>query len=303
MKKLYYFSKTNQSLKQFRYLSINSVLIYIGFAIFLGIFTWLIGYTIDFFTNSSKSFSALENENKVLKAKVTELAKRYETLNESFSEILKQSNYLRLAANLSPLTSDELAMGIGGSEFETIPKLNNLNEITKFVEKLSLKIKFEKNEYELITQKLKENKKLFSSLPAIKPCSGEVGVNGFGMREHPILGINRMHEGIDIITDIGTKVHAAGNGVVSFVGYRGGYGLSVEIEHEFGYKTVYAHLFRSLVKEGKKVLRGESIALTGNSGLSTGPHLHYEVHHDGIKLDPSHFFYDDLAFFEQPNKK
>ncbi len=112
-----------------------------------------------------------------------------------------------------------------------------------------------------------------------------------------------MHEGIDIITDVGTNVRTSGNGVVSFIGYRGGYGLTVEVEHNSGYKTIYAHLSRSLVTEGQKVSRGKVIALTGNSGLSTGPHLHYEVHHDGIKLDPSQFFFDDLVLFDQKIKK
>ena len=144
---------------------------------------------------------------------------------------------------------------------------------------------------------------MFASIPAIKPCEGTIGANGFGMREHPILGINRMHEGIDIITDVGTNVRTSGNGIVSFIGYRGGYGLTVEVEHNSGYKTIYAHLSRSLVTEGQKVSRGKVIALTGNSGLSTGPHLHYEVHHDGIKLDPSQFFFDDLALFDQKIKK
>jgi murein DD-endopeptidase MepM/ murein hydrolase activator NlpD len=103
------------------------------------------------------------------------------------------------------------------------------------------------------------------------------------MRRHPILKIVRMHEGVDIITDTGTSVFASGRGKVDFVGRRGGYGLTVEINHGFGYRTVYAHLSKTLVKSGQTIDRGHLIALSGNSGLSTGPHLHYEVHHNGIK--------------------
>ena len=76
-------------------------------------------------------------------------------------------------------------------------------------------------------------------------------MHGFGMRLHPILGIRRMHDGIDIITDRGTPVHATGDGEIDFVGYKGGYGLCIEIDHGFGYRTVYAHLSKALVKRGQ----------------------------------------------------
>ena len=123
------------------------------------------------------------------------------------------------------------------------------------------------------------------------------------MRFHPILKITRMHNGIDIITDVGTKVYAPGGGVVESVGWKGGYGLTVEISHGFGYKTLYAHLENTKVKQGQKLVRGELIAYSGNSGrLSSGPHLHYEVHHNGVTLDPINFIYDDVKIFEVAKK-
>ena len=112
-----------------------------------------------------------------------------------------------------------------------------------------------------------------------------------------------MHDGIDIIADVGTPVYSSGNGRVIFVGHKGGYGLAVEINHGFGYHTIYAHLSKVLVREGQKVLRGSLIAKTGDSGLSTGPHLHYEVEHDGVKENPAGFFFDNLGFFELTAKK
>ena len=119
---------------------------------------------------------------------------------------------------------------------------------------------------------------------------------------HPILHILRMHEGIDFEAEVGTPVYATGNGVISFVGHRGGYGLAVEINHGFGYVTVYAHLSKTEVKEGQRVKRGQEIAKTGDTGLSTGPHLHYEVRHNGIALNPNQFFFGDLGFFELTSK-
>ena len=102
---------------------------------------------------------------------------------------------------------------------------------------------------------------------------------------------------MDINTDRGTPVFAPGKGRVTFVGSRGGYGLAIEIDHGFGYKTFYAHLSKSLVKKGQQITRGDFIAKTGNTGLSSGPHLHYEVMHNGIKLNPVDFFFDDVNFF------
>ncbi|HEX7358776.1 MAG TPA: M23 family metallopeptidase, partial [Ignavibacteriaceae bacterium] len=85
---------------------------------------------------------------------------------------------------------------------------------------------------------------------------------------------------------------------VVFVGYKGGYGLAVEVDHGFGYQTIYAHLSSVNVKEGQVVKRGDVIAKSGNSGLSSGPHLHYEVLHNGQNLNPSEFFFDEYSYFE-----
>ena len=308
MRKLYYISKKDQKLKQFDYLCPKSILIYLVIAFSLLGFSWGMFSLIEHFTNSSKSIASLEEENQILKKNLKELTNKYEEFGDHLNDLRTQDNYLRLAANLPRLSEEEIALGTGGSEFDRevvsdIESLNDLNELSKYLDNLNLKLKFQKSELQTISHKLKENKVFYASLPAIKPCMGTIGLNGFGMREHPILGVERMHEGIDIITNVGTEVNAAGNGVVSFVGRRGGYGLAVEIQHSGGYTTVYAHLSGTLVKEGQKVNRGKVIALTGNSGLSTGPHLHYEVHHEGVKLDPAQFFFDDLVLFEKESKK
>ena len=110
-----------------------------------------------------------------------------------------------------------------------------------------------------------------------------------------------MHTGIDIVTNIGTNVKSTGKGKVVFVGRKPGYGYTVEINHGFGYKSVYAHLSSIKVKEGQLVKRGQTIAKSGNSGLSSGPHLHYEVLHDGQNFNPAEFFFDEYSYFESNN--
>jgi murein DD-endopeptidase MepM/ murein hydrolase activator NlpD len=166
------------------------------------------------------------------------------------------------------------------------------------VDDLNRKLEFELSQFNEIADQVNYNKELFECIPAIIPVFGDYSYKSYGMRMHPILQQRRFHKGIDIIVDTGTPVYASGKGKVIFVGRRGGYGLEVVIDHGFGYRTIYAHLSKELVKKGQVVSRGEVIAKSGNSGLSSGPHLHYEVHHKGASMNPVDFFFDDINFFE-----
>ncbi len=307
MKKLYYFSKAKlQFIEVKNYKSKLAVY----FTVAVVVFTSLIvgGYLlIGSLTGNGKDMWSLEEENKTLKENLDNMMSKFKHVNTQLDSLSKSNNQLRLAADLHPLSQDEYQVGIGGGSFDnSVDFLRNptelkLKKVLSYVDEVSRKIAFEKEQYREISNKLKENQKLYKAIPAIKPCPGEIS-DGFGMRMHPILHIRRMHDGIDIVADVGTPVHATGNGVVEFVGHRGGYGLAVEIDHGFGYTTVYAHLSKALVKEHQKVKRGQIIAKTGDTGLSTGPHLHYEVHHNGVALNPANFFFGNFGLFELASK-
>ena len=135
-------------------------------------------------------------------------------------------------------------------------------------------------------------------MPAILPATGRV-TSGFGMRYHPILKIRRMHPGIDILLPKGSPVHATGEGVVIDKGRNSGLGIYIKIQHPAtGYITVYGHLSSvpREIKRGKKVQRGEQIGLSGNTGLSTAPHLHYEVRSaDRRPVNPIYFFLPSMT--------
>ncbi len=271
--------------------------------------TFLSGYSLySIFGSSDNNIQSLRSENKSLKKELKSIIAKYRDMSVKIDSLAKTNNDLRLAVNLHPLSDDELKVGVGGGYFDnTIDFLSNdaedeLAKATSFVDEISRKISFEKTQFLEISKQLKENRKLSLCIPAIKPCIGAIS-DGFGMRMHPILHIRRMHEGIDIIADVGSPVYATGNGRVVFVGHRGGYGLTVELDHGYGYHTIYAHLSKILVKKGQKVTRGTQIAKTGDSGLSTGPHLHYEVEHNGVKENPAGFFFDNVGFFELTAKK
>jgi murein DD-endopeptidase MepM/ murein hydrolase activator NlpD len=307
MKNLFYFSK-----KELRFVEIKNYKLKI-FSVAAASFFLLSGiifgtYSIFSALLSSDTGSSLKSDNKVLTERINDLVKSLDRMGKELDSLSKFNNELRIAANLSPITADERKLGTGGGSFDnSLDFLKSASELKirealNYVDRVQKKLEFEKQNNVEISRAIKHNQLLFASIPAIKPCDGIVGEHGFGMRFHPILKANIMHEGIDITTNVGTPVVAPGDGVVDFVGNRGGYGLAIEIDHGFGYRTLYGHLSATLVQVGKKVKRGDNIARTGNSGLSTGPHLHYEVQHDGIKQDPMGFFFDNSGFFDISKK-
>ncbi len=307
MKKLYYFSKSKLQFIEIRNYKPKLLLFFILAVIIVSSLIFGGYYMVTSVTNTGYNFAALKRENSVLHNKLNKMLTEYKSLNTELDSLFTVNNNLRLAANLPPLPADERKVGIGGGSFDnSLDFLNNkselkLKEAMSYLDEVSRKIAFEKSEYKEISKRLAENQKLYAAIPAIRPCLGPIS-DGFGMRMHPILHIRRMHDGIDIVTNIGTPIHATGNGKIDFAGHKGGYGLVVEINHGFGYRTVYAHLSKIIVREGQKVKRGQVIAKSGTSGLSTGPHLHYEVHHNGVKLNPAQFFFGDMGFFELTSK-
>lgn len=149
------------------------------------------------------------------------------------------------------------------------------------------------------TQQMAENKEEFSTvIPAIWPIDRTKlrHVSSlYGMRMHPTLGIWRKHEGIDLTAPIGTAVYASGNGVISQSQWRNGYGELIEVNHGFGYKSRYAHLSKRFVQVGDSVTRGQVIGEVGNTGVSSGPHLHYEVRYRDNTVNPIHYFNKDMS--------
>lgn len=133
-----------------------------------------------------------------------------------------------------------------------------------------------------------EKKSKLQSTPTLLPANGWI-TSYFGPRMSPYAGKVKMHEGLDIGAPIGTDIIAPADGVVTFSGMRRGFGNFIKINHGYGLETAYAHAHKLLVRTGKKVKRGDRIAQVGNTGFSTGPHLHYEVHVNGIPVNPYYF--------------
>lgn len=304
MKKFYYFSKSKLKFVEIRDFYRKFVFLILFCSLIISFFIFGAYFITKEFLNPDAEVRALEAENRELKFHIEEFVVKYKEFESELDKLSETNNNLRLSANLEPLTEEERNVGIGGRIFNRTSFSNSedvgaiINSLSKYIDDINVKISVEKNNYDEIELKFADNSKLFDAIPALKPAKGRYG-DRFGMRFHPILKIRRMHHGVDILANTSTPVYAPGGGVVESIGSKGGYGKTIIIDHGFGYKTLFSHLSIYKIKKGQKIKRGDLIALSGRSGkLATGPHLHYEVKHNGISLNPRNFIFDDVKIFE-----
>jgi len=240
----------------------------------------------------------MKREVQSYQTEVTQMQKQVDLLShvlKGFED--KDDNLYRLILDADPpLRSDtdsrfeeQYAISrISGSE--TINKLQiKIDILTKRTDK-------QLHSYEELWKLAQEKEQIQASIPAISPVKNPVIVSGFGMRYHPVYKILKMHTGIDITGKHGTPVYATADGIVcDDKDSYSGYGIMVLVDHGRGYKTVYAHLSKKLVKTGQKVKRGDKIGYMGSTGLAVGTHLHYEVFKNGQHVNPIHYFFGDLT--------
>jgi murein DD-endopeptidase MepM/ murein hydrolase activator NlpD len=243
--------------------------------------------------------ASLQNETKVLRNQIESLTERMFKLREHLDALAQNDKELRLMVDLPPIDSDVRSVGTGGAvdnyDFGVYTSSAGVVQTAnQLIDKLEREIKLQQESYKGILAKYQENRVLFTRIPAVRPMVGVYSMNSFGVRFHPVLHYYKMHEGVDILGEPGTPVYATGEGTIEFVGRRDAYGLVIEIDHGYGYKSLYAHLSTALVKEGQTVKRGQQIARSGRSGLVSGPHLHYEVSYNGVKQNPVDYFLDDV---------
>ena len=244
---------------------------------------------------------ALTSENRMLQEQLNSLGHRMAELNKSVEKLNVEGNELRLMVDLPQIDNEITSAGTGGAVREPDFLLSSgeqstiLHSTLSTLEKMNSEIKIQQQSYAEIMKKYAYNKEYFAALPALKPMEGYYSTNGFGLRMHPVLGIFKTHEGLDIVNDVGTPVYASADGIVSMAGQSGGgYGTVVVINHGYDYQTLYAHLSKVLVHDGQRVRRGDLIAKSGKTGLVSGPHLHYEVRYKGVCKNPVDFFFDDV---------
>lgn len=185
--------------------------------------------------------------------------------------------------------------------YEQLAQMSNsqlVADLTLKVDMLEKELYVQAKSYDEIVEQTKTNEIRMEHIPAIQPVMNKDlkrVASGYGMRIDPVYHVRRFHQGMDFTAPTGTEVFATGNAKVEFAGWKQGYGNTVILDHGYGYKTLYAHLYKTLVRKGQKVRRSDIIALVGNTGKSTGPHLHYEVRLNGKAIDPRNYYFYDLS--------
>lgn len=238
----------------------------------------------------------LEKENSRHQEHITSLTDKIKTIQKRLTELNEFDKKLRTMVNLEPTRSNPHFVGMGGSDPSTsssravAERLSNkaVRSMHRSLDDIDAEISLQLMERTELLSFLNKQKSLLASTPSIWPTKGWVS-SEFGYRISPFTDEREFHKGLDICNKKGSPVLSPANGVVSSIETDPGYGKMLVIQHGYGLVTRYAHLDKVLVKKGQGVERGQEIAQVGNTGRSTGPHLHYEVHLNGVPVNPMRY--------------
>lgn len=238
-------------------------------------------------------FAELENMNRRIAVLYTELSKLRQKDISVYRSIYESEPVSETAWQQVTETSEEY------EKLRKLPQSDMLLEVRRKIDLLQKRVALQTESYDQLLSMAVNKKDYLARIPAIQPVANKklerIG-SGFGYRLDPFYRTRRFHAGIDFTAPRGVEVYATADGVVEQVTSElWGYGQHIIINHGNGFKTLYGHLSRFKVKRGQKVTRGQLIGLVGSTGKSTAPHLHYEVHKNGEKLNPAYFFYNDLT--------
>lgn len=248
---------------------------------------------------------------KLLKRENMELRAHYRLLDKSMDQMAavlrdmqhRDDNIYRVIFEAEPIPENIRESGIGGinryANLEGFESSDLLISTSKKLDELSRQVYVQSRSFDEVIKLARNKEKMLASIPAVQPVSNKDLTriaSGFGYRIDPIYKTSKFHAGMDFTAPRGTEIYTTGNGVVEYQDHKmRGYGNYVVINHGFGYKTLYAHMSKVLVKAGQKVKRGEVIGLVGNTGKSVGPHCHYEVRKNGVPINPANYYFNDLS--------
>ena len=271
-----------------------------GFAVLLAIAGLLFALTTEFIYDYRDNVSKLR-ELRNLRQRVSEqnltlynLYAKFESIETEVDRIRMLDTRVRSLVNLNEAlrgggSKERREPGIGGSETPETTAGARLDRLLDLrCEKLKESILVDVNNMETVCEKLDTNRIMLESVPGIWPARGILG-SGFGVRTSPFTDTKVFHHGVDIDAPAGTSVKTASGGKVVRSGYEPLYGNVVVVDHGYGYRTLYAHLSERLVEEGAIVQKGDVLGKVGATGRTTGPHLHYEVHVNGLAVNPARF--------------
>ncbi|MFN3554728.1 MAG: M23 family metallopeptidase [Bacteroidales bacterium] len=247
---------------------------------------------------------------KMLRREIEQFELNYQLVNDRLDMLAsvledlqhRDDQIYRVIFEAEPLSRTQREAAFGGADrYEQFEGFDNSAVIINTMQRidmLSRQLYVQSISFDQVFNMARDKADMLASIPAIMPIERGIQrlVSGFGMRIHPIYKTLRMHTGVDFTAPTGTPIYAPGNGrVITVERNRHGYGMMVVIDHGYGYQTLYAHLSRFNVRVGQEVKRGEVIGFVGNTGVSTAPHLHYEVIRNGRQVNPVNYFFNDLS--------
>ena len=258
------------------------------------------------------SYNIFSSPKELMQAREIEYLKdNYKRLNKELAEtekVLKNiedrdDNIYRIIFEAEPVASSIRNAGVGGvnrySDLEGYANEDMVINTSKRLDQIAKQLYVQSKSYDEVIELATNKEHMLASIPAIQPIPNKNlkrMASGFGYRIHPVYKTRKLHTGMDFTSPTGTEIYATGDGtVVTVKKSRRGYGMHVEIDHGYGYVTLYGHMSKFNVRQGQKVKRGEVIGFVGNTGTSTAPHLHYEVIKDGKKINPINFYFNDLT--------
>lgn len=252
--------------------------------------------------SSPEEVQLIQEKNR-LQAQYKLLERNMDEINGVLSDLQQRDdNLYRVIFQADPIPYSIRKSTAGNTEYyrQLLSMTNSQIAVstTQKYNQLKKQLYIQSKSYDELVKLASTQEEMLKSIPAIQPILNKDltrTASGFGWRIDPVYRTRRFHEGMDFTAPIGTDIYATGNGVVRLAGWRQGYGNTVEINHGFGYKTLYGHMYKVKVRVGQKVSRGDVIGAVGNTGKSTGPHLHYEVHYRGKVMNPQNYYFLDLS--------
>ena len=237
-----------------------------------------------------EKYILLQRKIEHLSTNLAELEERDNSIYRSIFESAPLPDSIRVGKRYSSVDWDQY-------RFRNTDEL--ISEIEKELASLRHRLTLQTTSYDTLQKMVQSKERMLASIPAIQPISNKALTrlaSGFGYRIDPIYKTPKMHTGLDFTAAVGSPVYATADGVVGTAGFDdGGYGNHVIIDHGFGYQTLYGHMVKIKTRQGERVKRGQVLGWVGSTGKSTGPHLHYEVIRNNHKIDPIHFFFNDLS--------
>lgn len=261
--------------------------------LFLSI-VFLVGFSIQHYAmwNQLDDLKQLRDENKTQKIQIKAFSGSIEDLKEQMVRLVEFDRKLRVMTDIGPPQGSSESFGVGGTEEQgaaystsNVSVSSLSTSISQDLDLLHATVLKQKKSFQELEEVVQSRESLWASTPSIWPTSGWLS-SSFGKRISPFTGHLAMHKGIDIAARPGTPVIAPAGGVVSYSRFNGGYGRYLKLSHGYGIESHYGHLSKTAVKVGQKVKRGDVIAYVGNTGLSTGPHLHYEILVNNAAVNP-----------------